>query len=124
MAPLAQARRWRGVAVPLLLSGLAYAVALPAGGPPTVTGWATIAWGFTLWTVGSLLVAPWNRRFPDWALGEELWPWLGLGCVLAGSVLTYEHTGQTWGHLLLVSIYLFMLIRKLYLLRVILLPRD
>jgi hypothetical protein len=112
LAALPAADHWRGLALPVLLTGL---VATLFGVPDLAlagAGRAAFAWGFVLWLCGSLLVGRWNRRLPEWSVSEAAWPWFGLAFVLAGAATLARTPDTLWLGLAGLSAYLFLLIRN------------
>lgn len=84
--PWPNAAAWRGLGLPLLLSGLVWSLAARWN-----LGWRdgillTCAWGYALWVIGNLLLPRLNARWPGWAVAPEFWPLLGLVFLLGGSV--------------------------------------
>jgi hypothetical protein len=111
--PWPNASAWRGLGLPLLLSGLIWNLAARAG-----FGWrddilVASAWGYALWFGGNWLLPRWNVRRPGWAVAPEFWPVLGLVFVLGGSVLGWmDNAFSLAAALAMLAPYLFLLLRN------------
>jgi hypothetical protein len=111
--PWPNASAWRGLGLPLLLSGLIWNLAARAG-----FGWrddilVAGAWGYALWFGGNWLLPRWNVRRPGWAVAPEFWPVLGLVFVLGGSVLGWmDNAFSLAAALAMLAPYLFLLLRN------------
>ena len=111
--PWPNASAWRGLGLPLLLSGLIWNLAARAG-----FGWrddilVAGAWGYALWFGGNWLLPRWNVRRPGWAVTPEFWPVLGLVFVLGGSVLGWmDNAFSLAAALAILAPYHFLLLRN------------
>ncbi|HRX62520.1 MAG TPA: hypothetical protein P5260_15090 [Candidatus Competibacter sp.] len=111
--PWPNAAAWRGLGLPLLLSGLVWSLAAQAD-----IGWRngielTSVWGYALWFGGNLLLPRWNARQLNWAVAPEFWPLLGLVFVLGGSVAgLITSVWSPAAALGLLAPYLFLLLRN------------
>jgi hypothetical protein len=76
-------------------------------------------WAYALWLLATLVLPRYNARWPRWAMAPDVWPWLGLLCVvsvLVGWGLPWDGVPQTaaWrlAHALsAVALYGFLLLR-------------
>ncbi len=109
--PLAQADRWRGAGLLIMLTGLALNV-LSISGLRTEIG--VMIWAYTLWSITNWALPPFNSRFPKWNICSEIWIYAGLGMIIISQPVFMDKNDTLfqWSYWLSVSVYLFMMLRN------------
>ena len=111
--PLPSAPAWRGLGLALLSSALVWSLANRADFNPAMGATIALAWAYTLWFAGNLLLPRWNAFRPNWAVAPALWPLLGLIAVLgAGAVAVAAGAWVPAVALAGLAPYLFLLLRN------------
>ncbi|MBL8260316.1 MAG: hypothetical protein JNM60_10945 [Candidatus Competibacteraceae bacterium] len=111
--PWPNAPAWRGLGLALLSSALAWSLLGWGDFARATEFWVIVAWGYALWFDGNVLLPRWNARQPGWAVAPEVWPLLGLACVLSGGFYGFfAGIFPLAGALAMLAPYLFLLLRN------------
>ena len=111
--PWPNAAAWRGFGLALLSSALAWSLTGWGDFSRLTEVWLVVGWGYALWFDGNLLLPRWNARHPGWAVAPDIWPLLGLVCVLGGGVFgVMSGVLSPAVGLVAVALYLFLVLRN------------